>query len=237
MINQEKLDSWSFCKLSDSKLEEIKNNIWNKIDFLLKTYWEDNDLLLEIRKNQDLAIQIEENFYKKVLIKIIELYIPNQENIVLFDLDETIVNRYSENNEDYVRVSFFELHKFIKTNFTNIHFWILTARWESNLHLQLESWSLSHIKEMFNKNYIFSSREVQDSYFENEIFNPWEDVYSTYWHINKSNAFHRIIDSEKFKNYILVDDVIDPVFEKLWYWVAVWKEERFVFPEITGIKK
>jgi hypothetical protein len=40
MINQEKLDSWSFCKLSDFKLEEIKNNIWNKIDFLLKTYWE-----------------------------------------------------------------------------------------------------------------------------------------------------------------------------------------------------
>lgn len=55
MINQEKLDYWSFCKLSDSKLEEIKNNIWNKIDFLLKTYWEDNDLLLEIRKNQDFS--------------------------------------------------------------------------------------------------------------------------------------------------------------------------------------
>ena len=67
MINQEKLESWSFCKLSDSKLEEIKNNIWNKIDFLLKTYWEDNDLLLEIRKNQDLAIQIEENFYSYVI--------------------------------------------------------------------------------------------------------------------------------------------------------------------------
>lgn len=234
---KENLETNNIHKLSDTKLEEIKNSIYKKTVSLVSGWEENNELLFQIIKNKKLAIQSEEKFYQKVLTKIIELYIPNQENIVLFDLDETIVNKDSESGDDYVRTSFFDLHKFIKSNFTNIDFWILSSRWKENLGLQLESWSLSHIKELFNRNYIYSSREIQEYYFESDIFNPWNDKHYSSWHINKSNAFHKIIRNDESRNYILVDDVIDYIFEELWYGIVLWKDEIFVYPNITWVKK
>lgn len=224
-------------KLDNDSLAEIQKAIYEKTASLVNGWEENNELLFQIIRNKKLAIQSEEKFYQKVLTKIIELYIHNQENIILFDLDETIVNRDSESGDDYVRTSFFDLYKFIKSNFDNIDFWILSSRGKENLDLQLESWSLSHIKELFNGNHIYSSREIQDYYFENDAFNPWKDKSYASWHVNKSNAFHKIIVNDESTNYILVDDVIDPIFEKLWHGIVLWKDEMFVYPDITGIKK
>lgn len=212
----------------------IKNKyVWENISDLLVFIFDKIDIILSAKNSLELqlAIQQELNFYNKVISWIKALFDTNIENVILFDLDETILQNIDW--VDNVRPIFFKLIQDLRVEFQGIKIWILTGRWENNIKKQLQNWALSHIQTLFDQDYIFSSRNSEQNYINDEVFPP----SNLPWHIQKVNAIHDLKNINSNTKFILIDDQADEIFEKLWLWLVIWREEFFVFWELIWISK
>lgn len=214
----------------------LTHNIYNP-DIWKETYELTIFILNKIGKTlngEDLiiqnAIQREINFYNKVMSKLVEFLETDKKAIILFDIDETIVSY--EDNIDRVRPIFLKLVQDLKLKFNDIKIWILTGRWEENIKKQIKKWSLSHIKYLFDLEYIFSSR---DSSWINSLDQRFKS--NEPWNIQKINVMYDLKITHSNTKFILVDDRINEDFEDLWEWIIIWKNEYFVHWELIWISK
>lgn len=218
---------------SDEQIVIKKEYVWENISDLLVFIFNKIDVILNNKNclKLQLAIQKELNFYNKIISWIKVLYDTNKENVILFDLDETILQNIDW--IDNVRPIFFKLIQDLRVEFKGIKIWILTGRWEKNIKKQLQNGTLSHIQTLFDQDYIFSSRNSEQNYIYDELFPPSNFP----WHIQKVNAIYDLKNINLNTKFILIDDQADEFFEKLWLWLVIWREEFFVFWELIWISK
>lgn len=184
-------------------------------------------------RNIENALQRELNFYNKIFSRIPKILHPTKINVLLFDIDETIAQ--SIDQIDYVRPIFLKLVKDLKIKYPNIIFWILSWRWKNNILNQITQWSLTHIWDIFSKDYIFSSREHNSEDFENTVFTPSSKSYNL-WYPQKANALHQLQSNFSAANFILIDDAIDEKLEELWMGIVIGKDDFFAHGEVIGVK-
>lgn len=225
------LENWENQSIIDCKnigvdMIELVVFIFNKINTILKDYsYEEDNITL------NRAIQQELNFYNKVILGLVGLLNPNKENVILFDLDETIIQNVDW--WDKVRPIFFKLVKDLRLKFSGIKIWILTGRGENNIKEQIKNWSLSHIKDLFDTDYIFSSRDSEEYCIHDESF-PQSNLPG---HVQKVNAIFDLKNIYPNTKFILIDDQADESFEKLQLWIVIWKKEFFVYWELIWVSK
>lgn len=191
----------------------------------LEEYFSSKKISIDSESFENLR-SLEVNFYENIM-HAIKTFISNAENqpVILFDIDDTILCRDINNEVDYFRPSFLYIIAQINKEFPNMLLGILSQR---------RNWPPSAVKNLFEERFIVCSHWFDQINVEDEsyAFTDWSDrpIY-----IEKVNAFLDICNRYSDYSFFLIDDILsndrktgqNPLVSK-WLWYAVKKNEKFL---------
>jgi len=192
---------WGF---TDSLKYDLAWILWREEDYLPDEAFEILDKLIDR----------ECKFYELITIKLVDILSNldfSKPIVVLWDIDDTIT-KYGTKT---IRPWFHHIISTIKELIPDIIFGICSTRSQEHL----ENVFCVENSSLFDESKIFSARNNKSDISE-QLKSIWW-VGEVTWHYQKVNAYLGIQKEYPDYQFILVDDIIGPQFEKQGKWISV----------------